>query len=81
MPYIFMRIFLYGNYREITLKILEFILKLDRKSKTCFLTNLNVYVSWIKETKSLPYKFYLQNLGILQTRLNQSVGVLHENEF
>ena len=45
--------------------------QLDRKSKTCFFTILNVYVSWIEGTKSLPHSFYLQNLGILQPRLDQ----------
>ena len=45
--------------------------QLVRKSKTCFFTIVNVYVSWIEGTKSLLHSFYLQNLGILQPRLDQ----------
>ena len=44
---------------------------INRKSKTWFLTFLNVYVSESNKTKFWPHSFHLQNSSILQTRMDQ----------
>ena len=46
--------------------------QLDGKSKIWFLTFLNVYVSCIERDRFWSHSFNLQNLCILQTRMDQS---------
>ena len=53
---------------------LEIYSQLDGKSKIWFLTFLNVYVSWIERDRFWSHSFHLQNLRILQTRMDQSGG-------
>ena len=55
----------------LTLRSDKFGFQLDWKSKTWFFTFLNVYVSWIERDKILISQFYLQNSGILHTRMDQ----------
>lgn len=45
--------------------------QLDKRSKTCFFTFLNMYVSRIERDKILISQLSLPNLGILQTSMDQ----------
>ena len=50
---------------------LEIYSQLDRKSKTCFFTFLNVCMfPEMNVTKSESHSFHLQKSGILQTRMD-----------
>lgn len=45
--------------------------QLDKRSKTCFFTFLDMYVSRIERDKILISQLSLPNLGILQTSMDQ----------
>ena len=63
--YLFVYLFI---YLFIYLRSDKFGSQLDRKIKTWFFTFLDVYLFWIERNK---FWFYLQNSGILLTKMDQ----------
>ena len=54
--------------------------ELDRKSKTCFLTTLNVYILWIEREKILISQLSPAKFRYFADQ-NGPKGEPHENEF